>query len=291
MLRIAPVAGACLVLVGVTGSGWASSATTCGDIPATIVGTEGDDTLTGTPTDDVFQAAGGNDTIDGGGGGDLICGGAGNDVVVGGPGDDGLSGDAGDDRIDGSPGYDFAFYDDSPAAVVVDLLGGTATGGDGADTLTAVEAVFGSNFDDRLSGDDDVNSLEGGPGADVLAGRGGDDFISGSEGNDRFIGGPGEDTAYYNFSPRAIRASLATRVGTGWGRDTFRGIEDVNGSARGDVLVGDAGRNWIIGYAGNDVIRGGAGNDRLEGGKGKDTVDGGPGRDRCLTAEKKIRCP
>jgi Ca2+-binding RTX toxin-like protein len=175
--------------------------------------------------------------------------------------------------------------------VTVDLVAGTASGGDGVDALTAIEAVYGSDLGDRLAGDGDDNVLVGGPGADVLDGRGGDDYMSGSEDSDRFIGGPGEDTAYYENSPKRIHASLATGVATGWGRDTFRGIEDLDGSPRADVLVGEGGRNWIRGFNGNDVIRGGAGNDRLEGGSGKDKVDGGSGRDRCFGAEKKIRCP
>ena len=115
--------------------------------------------------------------------------------------------------------------------------------------------------------------------------------MSGSSGNDRFVGGPGEDLAYFTFSPRGVRASLATGVATGWGRDTLRGIEDLDGSQHNDVLVGDAGPNWIRGLDGNDVLRGGAGRDLLDGGKGRDRVDGGPGRDRCRNAEKKIRCP
>jgi Ca2+-binding RTX toxin-like protein len=198
----------------------------------------------------------------------------------------------GDDRIDGSSGDDLVFYEDSAtAAVSVDLRTGSATGGGGTDTLTAIEDVSGSNFGDELSGDDAVNTLIGQRGDDVLDGRGGFDFITGSWGNDTFVGGPGEDTAYYDFSPKAVRASLATRTATGWGRDTYRGIEDLDGSRHADVLVGDGRRNRLRGFDGNDIIRGGAGNDRLEGQKGRDTVDGGPGRDRCLTAEKTIRCP
>src|SRR5437588_346854 len=98
------------------------------------------------------------------------------------------------------------------ALAFVALLAGTAPGGDGSDTLTSIEDVSGSSFGDTLAGDDDSNLLIGQGGDDVLEGRGGFDLMSGSSGNDRFVGGPGEDLAYFTFSPRGVRASLATGV-------------------------------------------------------------------------------
>jgi hypothetical protein len=71
-----------------------SATATCAGVPATIVGTSGDDTLTGTPGDDVIAGLDGADVIDAGAGNDLVCGDAGPDRVTGGPGDDRLFGGA-----------------------------------------------------------------------------------------------------------------------------------------------------------------------------------------------------
>ncbi len=58
----------------------AGDAPTCNGAPATIVGTEGDDTLVGTEGDDVIAGLGGHDHVYAGPGDDLVCGGAGHDV-------------------------------------------------------------------------------------------------------------------------------------------------------------------------------------------------------------------
>ena len=76
------------------------------EIPATIVGTEGDDVLRGTPGQDVIAGLGGNDRIYGLGGDDLICGGLGDDRIDGGDGGDFLLGDTGDTFRRGFPGRD-----------------------------------------------------------------------------------------------------------------------------------------------------------------------------------------
>ena len=93
-------------------------------------------------------------------------------------------------------------------------------------------------------------------------------------------------------------------------------VEDLHGSQKGDVLVGNGGNNSISGHCGADRIIGGGGNDvvagddcpvgaglpgsdrmyggpgrdRLNGGPKKDYADGGSGRDVCR-AENKKRCP
>ena len=96
----------------------------CNGLPATIVGTDGNDYLVGTPGNDVIHGLAGNDTIFGLGGDDVICGGpgrdklygnsrndklfggAGNDVLKGGIGRDRLFGQSGNDVIDGGSGFD-----------------------------------------------------------------------------------------------------------------------------------------------------------------------------------------
>ena len=54
--------------------------------------------------------------------------------------------------------------------------------GAGTDTLTSIENLTGSAFDDTLTGDADAN---------VLSGRDGDDTLNGGAGNDTLDGGDG----------------------------------------------------------------------------------------------------
>ncbi len=78
----------------------------CRGIPATIVGTKGDDVLTGTGGRDVILARGGDDEIFARGGKDVICAGRGADVVKAGGDDDVVYGGGGKDRIAGRGGDD-----------------------------------------------------------------------------------------------------------------------------------------------------------------------------------------
>ena len=115
---------------------------TCNGIPATIVGTEGDDKIKGTPGDDAIVGLGGNDRIDGKGGNDCIDGGDGNDRIDGGAGNDVIVGSDGDDRIKGGPGDD---------------------------------DINGHDGDDRIDGGDGDDDIDGGPGLDRLDGAAGVD--------------------------------------------------------------------------------------------------------------------
>ena len=117
---------------------------TCNGLPATIVGTFGNDTLFGTPGNDVIHGRGGNDIIRGLAGKDVICGGKGhdrlfgdqgkdhlfggrgNDVLKGGADNDRLFGQRGDDAMDGGPGSD-----------------DHCNGGRGTDTATSCEQTRG----------------------------------------------------------------------------------------------------------------------------------------------------
>jgi hypothetical protein len=143
---------------------------TCAGVPATIVGTVGNNILRGTGGRDVIAGLGGNDRITGGGGNDLICGGDGRDLIDGGTGDDYLIGDAGNDSIKGgSSGRDSIF------------------GGTGNDQL------FGLSGDDRLYGGPNNDTLNGGTGNDRLYGEGGDDVLYGTPEDGVLDGGPGEN--------------------------------------------------------------------------------------------------
>ncbi|MEO1717713.1 MAG: LamG-like jellyroll fold domain-containing protein, partial [Planctomycetota bacterium] len=119
-----------------------------------LFGNGGDDVLDGGTGRDTIEGGSGNDTIVGGAGKDTISGGADNDTISGGSGDDTLAGNAGDDSLDGGQDHDTVDYSTASAAVTVDItLDGVAqdTGSDGTDTLTSIEGVVGSDFDDTFA--------------------------------------------------------------------------------------------------------------------------------------------
>ena len=108
----------------------------------------------------------------------VISGADGADTLTGGDGDDVLIGGRGGDLLDGGAGVDTASYADAVRGVFVDLrITEAQATGTGADTLTGIENLTGSAFDDLLFGNDGANLLTGGRGADVLlGGRGADTF-------------------------------------------------------------------------------------------------------------------
>jgi VCBS repeat-containing protein len=153
-------------------------------------------TLTGTAGDDVLVAGAGNNVINAGDGNDVLTAGSGNNEMHGGAGNDLLYSGAGNDLLDGGTGVDTASYAHATAGVTVNLgvLGAQNTAGAGTDTLTAIENLTGSNFNDSLTGDNHSNIINGGLGNDMLNGGGGDDFLIGGLGNNTLTGGSGADT-------------------------------------------------------------------------------------------------
>jgi hypothetical protein len=132
------------------------------------------------------------DTLRGDAAANSLDAGAGNDSLAGGPGDDALAGGADEDNVT---------YAGASGSVSADLGAGTAFG-DGADTLTGVEELYGSAQADALHGDGADNNIAGGDGDDTITGGGGDDTLAGGEGNDQIhgddaddslAGGPGDD--------------------------------------------------------------------------------------------------
>ncbi len=162
----------------------------------TVAGPDGTDTITNVEflrfADQTIAAApvGGlnvagdvtNNTLNGTAFADVLGGLGGNDVLNGGDGDDVLSGGTGDDAINGGNGVDVADYSLAAASVAVDLTAGRASGGAGNDTLTAIEEVRGSRFNDALTGS---------AGDDILRGGGGVDVLNGGAGNDQLFAGEG----------------------------------------------------------------------------------------------------
>jgi Ca2+-binding RTX toxin-like protein len=258
---------------------------------ATIVGTGKADHIKGTARADVIVGLGGSDVIKGLGGVDRICGGNGSDKLLGGDrgdalvgegGNDTLSGGGGNDFVIGGPGndtfnggtgFDLASYFFAPSGVQADLTVGTATGGEGTDTLTGIDDLEGSPFDDTLTGNSGENFFFPGDGDDTVNG-----------------GGGATDRVDFFFSLNAVTVDLTVGTATGEGTDTLTGIGQVVGSRHDDTITGDANPNALFGGSGNDTISGADGDDTLDGGDGTDTLDGGMGTDTCTTGETVTNC-
>jgi Ca2+-binding RTX toxin-like protein len=229
-----------LVLLGEAGR---DDLTLCLTCDGGLVGGGGADTLHGGDGRDTLRGGRGSDTIMGAGGNDHIYGGPGNDTIVAGPGGDALLPGPGDDTVGGRSGTDTVlfFARRLPTGVTADLRTGLATGGAGNDTLTSIECLFGTSYEDRLWGDSDDECFAGLGGTDVIHGRGGRDSLRGDASHDRLFGGAGRDV--------------------------------IEGGAGDDLIVGGAGRDRLRGNEGDDRLRAKDGvSDRVGGGSGFDSA-------------------
>ena len=198
-----------------------------------IAGAAGNDTLSGAAGDDRLYGDGGDDTLNGGDGADNLFGDALADVLSGGDGDDILTGGTGADTLLGGAGSDTASYAASASAVNVNLTTGAATGGDAqGDSLTSIENLTGSAFNDGLIGDGNINILTGGAGDDTLQGLGGGDTLYGGLGSDTFIVGEGDGNDIIDGGAAGgwtdsitLQNADASAVGSGWTLSLTSGSE------------------------------------------------------------------
>jgi Ca2+-binding RTX toxin-like protein len=149
----------------------------------------GDDNYAGTEFVDAINGGSGRDSISGQGGDDRLLGGRDNDQLIGGEGFDFLNGGEGD--------LDEAAYYNSPSAIIVDLsLSQNQVVQDGFgffDTLSGIELVSGSGFNDIMNGSERGEYFMGRGGNDTISGLGGNDFLYGDNGNDIIRGDNGDD--------------------------------------------------------------------------------------------------
>lgn len=299
-----------------------------GDLAGTDVATvtfnggDGNDVLDASQSTQTIVANGGegNDTLTAGSGNDILQGGNGDDVLNGGAGDDTLQGGNGNDVTDGGAGNDTADFSDIPFEIDADLEAGVANykvnGVNVQDQLISIENLSGSQVDDTLKGDEQVNILQGNDGNDTLVGRQGDDIMEGGAGNDLLIwnngdgsdrmeGGAGQDVVQVNgsidqgdnFELRANGDRVDfKRVNLGFFQLDIDDVEamEINGNGGEDSLlieslVGtDLEKVVFNGGDGNDLLdasntdigvlaNGGNGDDTLIGGSANDTLAGGNG--------------
>lgn len=191
----------------------------------------------------------------------IAFGGSGNDTFIG---------------LDGQ--FDFVIYGELAGPVEIKLNKGWARKeGVGRDTLISIEDATGTDFGDKMIGDDFAggNWFFGGDGADIMRGRGGNDLIEGNGDDDRIFGDDGDDELYGNAGEDRIDGGRGDdEILGGTERDVLRGQQD------DDRLFGEDGDDRLVGGIGDDLLLGGADDDDLIGNSGEDTLLGGTGIDK-----------
>ena len=180
--------------------------------------------------------ANGVENLIGGAGDDVLTGNGVVNALSGGAGADVLDGRDLGDSLDGGAAADTVLYS-SGGGVSVNLATGSATGAQGADTLSLIENAVGS------------------PGSDLLVSGPGDNSLD---------GGAGNDTASFGLSSQPVVASLVSGIATGDAptADALAGVENLEGTDFGDTLTGNGDANALSGGDGNDTLTGNAGADR-----------------------------
>jgi hypothetical protein len=180
--------------------------------------------------------------------------------------------------------------DDMPDAAVVGItdVATSISGGPGKDSVAGsdggADTIDGAGDEDTIDGrggDDALvdgiadaapNHLFGGPGDDLLRGGTGADGLDGGEGFDTVsYADRGADAA--SGVAVVLSGGAATGAGAAGENDSLAGIENLQGTARNDTLVGDDTANTIQGLDGDDTIVGARGVDLLFGGAGNDSID------------------
>ncbi len=245
---------------------------------ATIVGTSGNDTLNGTSSEDTIVGLDGNDVLRGFADSDRLCGGNGNDTLFGGDGDGTnlLDLNDGGDTFDGGANIPFSFpssfgdtvnFSDLNSGVIADITSGSAAPHSDAIVPGTVETMFGTAFNDEITGDAGPNGIGGLGANDQINGLGGDDVLDGGS------AGNGVDELQFAGAPGPVTTTLVetgnpnpSAAATGFGNDIHAAFESISGSSFGDNLTGDEKPNTLEGLAGADTLTGLGDADTLRGG-------------------------
>jgi Ca2+-binding RTX toxin-like protein len=244
------------------------------DAGQSLSGNSLDNIINGADGADVLSGADGADTIIGNDGADHLYGDEGDDVLAGNDGDDQHWGHDGDDTfkgglgadiIDGGDGNDTVNYDGSINGVSVDLNTGLGSVGNYAlgDTLTGIENLIGTEFEDTLTGDASINVLDGGAGADTM---------DGGQGSDTYIVDNTRDEAIETTAGAA--GGLNDQVFSSVNHTLSANVENltitavagqVNGTGNtlANTIAGNIANSYIDGKEGNDVLTGNGGSDQF----------------------------
>ena len=247
------------------------------------------DTLNGTENNDDIRAYDGND---------LVFGSLGNDTIDGGWDYDGLI-------YDGTIGIDGVFLNNTDSVINESYRGVSVSVGarnvfkfwnttlEGADLISGFEGFNGTNhYDVIYLGNEGQYVYDRGGEDKVVAGNNpwsGVTFFAGS-GNDTFYGstladklsfqddgydGNGAQTNGINLVFNDGLSADGTVTDPWGGFDRFYGIENVDGTNRGDYIEGSDIANMFLGYGGNDTIYGQGGSDTIMGNDGNDYLNPG----------------
>ncbi len=224
----------------------------------------------------------------GGNGDDWFVGNQDANSLVGGAGNDTLEGGKASDTLDGGEGKDTVSYEKALAmsvngaqyGVTVDLKTPANNQGDDAvgDVYINIENIKGSNYADKLSGDEKDNLINGGLGDDTLEGGLGADTLDGGTVSNTDAN---NTVTYLNALEdnsggiKGVAANLtdaSKNQGVYAKGDVYLNIKNLVGTRFSDRLTGDQQHNVLTGDAGDDTLSGGAGADTLDGGLGVDWV-------------------
>ncbi|WP_299404755.1 ELWxxDGT repeat protein [Acaryochloris sp. IP29b_bin.148] len=225
-----------------------------------LSGLEGNDVIRGRRGDDQVKGDEGNDVLFGDQGNDAIEGGAGNDQIFGDRGADSLEGGAGDDIVNAGAGNDIVTVRDFSGIDTFDGGGGNdlirfdpTDGRDltifldrgqvgdrarGGQIFENFEQIVTGRGNDRLLGNGQSNTLDGGSGNDELRGEAGQDDLTGGLGGDTLIGGQGADVLNGGTGDDVL-------IGDG-GADTFQFDQD--------LLDGRSDTNTIQDFQARDIL-------------------------------------
>jgi Ca2+-binding RTX toxin-like protein len=154
--------------------------------------------LLGSQFADILGGDGANNTIQGFDGNDWLFGSDGLDFLVGGSGNDIMSGGFGNDRLEGGDGVDVLYFRDHVGGVKANMFDTSMNTGEAqGDIYFDIENVWGSRFNDDLTGDNGAGQVYGFEGNDTLSGLGGDDYFYGGDGADLITGGAGADNFFF----------------------------------------------------------------------------------------------
>jgi Ca2+-binding RTX toxin-like protein len=246
----------------------------------------------GTSYNDLFYGSQQANVFDGSVGDDLLFGHGGDDTLLGGEGDDQLSGGQGADQLIGGNGVDWAVYESNlldaqpSSSVIISLINPASnTWWAAGDTYDSIENIYGSIFNDVITGNDNDNIIVDSDGSNTFYGNGGNDtFVGCSEQADTFYGGSGSDTVDYSGAEfgRVDVPPVSTSVtidlqnqGVNAGAaagDRFDYVENIIGTSRSDTILGDNRSNDLRGGDGADRLMGRGGTDTLRGDEGIDTA-------------------
>ena len=110
--------------------------------------------------------------------------------------------------LDGGAGINTVNYQSSVFGISINLSNVTQNIGDaGQDTLTNIQNVIASSFDDVIIGDANANLLLAGDGDDTLQGGLGNNTLNGGDGDDTvmYVGTTSPITVFTAFWDNAIR--------------------------------------------------------------------------------------